>query len=225
MRAFLSLLNRFRRDRSGNIAMIFSIAVLPVLYSVGCAVDYSRATQLRSKLQASSDAASVGSVAKDSPGFIAAGSMTTDGSIAAGVTDATNIFNANMNGVTGYTLGALTATMTKASNVITSSVQFTATQPTMFLGLMGRTSITVTGTSTSTTNMPLYIDFYLLLDNSPSMGVGATPADVRPNGSTTPPTSAPSPATTTITGTTTTILRKTLGVTTGSMCCVPRPNR
>jgi hypothetical protein len=26
--------------------------------------------------------------------------------------------------------------------------------------------------------MPLYIDFYLLLDNSPSMGVGATPADV-----------------------------------------------
>jgi hypothetical protein len=26
--------------------------------------------------------------------------------------------------------------------------------------------------------MPLYVDFYLLLDNSPSMGVGATPADV-----------------------------------------------
>ena len=26
--------------------------------------------------------------------------------------------------------------------------------------------------------MPQYIDFYLLLDNSPSMGVGATPADV-----------------------------------------------
>jgi hypothetical protein len=26
--------------------------------------------------------------------------------------------------------------------------------------------------------MPLFIDFYLLLDNSPSMGVGATPADV-----------------------------------------------
>jgi hypothetical protein len=38
--------------------------------------------------------------------------------------------------------------------------------------------MTVTGTSTSTANMPLYIDFYLLLDNSPSMGVGATPADV-----------------------------------------------
>src|SRR4051812_2083775 len=158
MRALLSLLNRFRRDRSGNIAVIFSIAVLPVLYSVGCAVDYSRATQYRSKLQAASDAATVGSVAKAAPGFIAAGSMTSDGSIAAGVTDATNIFNANVNGVTGYTLSNMTATMTKASNVITSNVQFTATVPTMFLGLMGRTSITVTGTSTSKTDMPLYID-------------------------------------------------------------------
>jgi hypothetical protein len=48
----------------------------------------------------------------------------------------------------------------------------------MFLGVMGKSTMTVTGTSTSTANMPLFIDFYLLLDNSPSMGVGATPADV-----------------------------------------------
>jgi Flp pilus assembly protein TadG len=178
MRAFFSLLNRFRGDRSGNIAVIFAIAVLPVLYSVGCAVDYSRATQLRSKLQASIDAASVGSVAKNSPGFIAAGSMTGDGTIAAGVTDATNIFNGNMSGVTGFTLNSVTATMTKTSSVITSKVEFSGSLPTMFLGLMGRNSITVTGSSTAKTSMPLYIDFYLLLDNSPSMGVGATPADV-----------------------------------------------
>jgi hypothetical protein len=46
------------------------------------------------------------------------------------------------------------------------------------LGVMGKSTMTVTGTSTSTANMPLYIDFYLLLDNSPSMSVGATPADV-----------------------------------------------
>ena len=39
-------------------------------------------------------------------------------------------------------------------------------------------AMTLGGVSTSTANMPLYIDFYLLLDNSPSMGVGATPADV-----------------------------------------------
>ncbi|MES1149413.1 MAG: TadE/TadG family type IV pilus assembly protein, partial [Bradyrhizobium guangdongense] len=84
MRAFLSLLNRFARDRSGNIAVIFAVASVPVMSAVGCAVDYSRAIQLRAKLQSAIDAASVGSVAKSSPGFIAAGSMTADGPIPAG---------------------------------------------------------------------------------------------------------------------------------------------
>jgi hypothetical protein len=104
--------------------------------------------------------------------------MTSDGPIPAGVTDATNIFNANMNGVVGYTLTSMTPVMTKAGNIITSKVQFSATVPMMFLGVIGKTSVTVTGSSTATTSMPLYIDFYLLMDNSPSMGVGATPADV-----------------------------------------------
>jgi Flp pilus assembly protein TadG len=178
MRAFISLLNRFRGDKSGNIAVIFAVASLPIMSAVGCAVDYSRATQLRSKLQSAIDAASVGSVSKNAPGFIAAGSMTSDGPIPAGVTDATNIFNANMNGVTGYTLNNMTPVMKKKAGIITSTLDFSASVPTMFLGLIGKASVTVTGTSIATTSMPLYIDFYLLLDNSPSMGVGATPADV-----------------------------------------------
>ena len=178
MRAFVSLLNRFRGNKSGNIAVIFALASLPIMTAVGCAVDYSRANQLRSKVQAAVDAASVGSVAKSSPGFIAAGSMTSDGPIPAGVTDATNIFNANMTGVPGYTLNSMTPVMTKKGGVITSTLNFSANIPTMFLGVIGKATVTVTGTSIATTNMPLYIDFYLLLDNSPSMGVGATPADV-----------------------------------------------
>ncbi len=178
MRALFLLINRFRRDRSGNIAVLFTLSLLPVMTAVGCAVDYSRAIQLRTKLQSAADAASVGSVARTSPGFIAAGSMTGDGTIPAGVNDATKIFSANMNGVTGYTLNSATPTMTKAGNLITSTVAFSAAVPTMFLGVIGKNSMTVTGSSTSTANMPLYIDFYLLLDNSPSMGVGATPADV-----------------------------------------------
>lgn len=178
MRALLREIRRFRRDKSGNIAVIFTLALLPILSAIGCAVDYTRATQLRSKLLSAVDAASVGSISKTSPAFIAAGSMTSDGPIASGVTDATNIFNGNMSGVTGYTLNSVTPVVTKTGSVITSTVQFSADVPTTFLGVMGKSTMTVSGTSTSTVNMPLYIDFYLLLDNSPSMGVGATPADV-----------------------------------------------
>jgi Flp pilus assembly protein TadG len=178
MRALLRLIGHFRGDQRGNIAVIFAIALVPILSALGCAVDYSRATQLRSKLLAAADAASVASIAKTSPAFAAAGSMTVDGPIPAGVTDATNVFTGNMSGVTGFTLNSVTPVVTKTAGAVTSRVSFSASMPTMFLGVMGKSSVTVTGTSTSTANMPLFIDFYLLLDNSPSMGVGATPTDV-----------------------------------------------
>jgi Flp pilus assembly protein TadG len=178
MRALFRNFSRFNRDRSANVALLFGLALLPVLSFVGCAVDYSMATRMRAKLQSAVDAASVGSIAKASPGFIAAGSMTADGPIPVGVADAKTIFDGNMAGVTGYTLNSLTPTMTKTASVINSTVQFSADVPTMFLGVMGKSSMTVTGTSTSTANMPLYVDFYLLLDNSPSMGVAATPTDI-----------------------------------------------
>ncbi len=178
MRKLLREIVRFRNDRSGNVAVIFTLALLPILSAIGVAVDYSRATQLRSKLQSAIDAASVGSVARKSPAFIKAGTMTGDGSIPEGVADARNIFNGNMSGELGYTLNNVTPTVIKTGGVITSTVTFSANVPTMFLGVMGKSTMTVTGSSTSVSKMPQYIDFYLLLDNSPSMGVGATPADV-----------------------------------------------
>lgn len=178
MRKLLGQFGRFRKDRSGNVAVIFTLALLPILSAIGVAVDYSRATQIRSKLQAAIDAASVGSVARKSPAFIAAGAMTGDGDIAEGVADARAIFDGNMSGEAGYTLNSVTPTVTKAGMLVTSTVTFSADVPTTFLGVMNKTKMTVTGSSTAVTKMPQYIDFYLLLDNSPSMGVGATPADV-----------------------------------------------
>ena len=179
MRAALRIFSRrFARDQRGNIAVIFALCCVPLITMVGCAVDYARATQIRAKLQAAADAASVGSVAKASPAFDAAGSMTSDGAIPAGVTDATNIFNANVSNLTGYTLSSITPTVVKSGSTVTSTVTFSATVNTVFLSVIGKTALGMSGTSTATATMPLYVDFYLLLDNSPSMGVAATPADV-----------------------------------------------
>jgi Flp pilus assembly protein TadG len=176
----------FQRAKGGNVATIFALALVPLLSAVGCAIDYSRASQIRSQLQNAIDTASVGSVTKASPGFVAAGAMTSDGPIPAGTADATNLFNGSMAGKTGYTLKSVSATVAKASGTVTSTVQFSAEVPTTFAAIMGWKAMTVTGTSTSTASMPPYVDFYLLLDNSPSMGVGATPADVAKMVSNTP---------------------------------------
>jgi Flp pilus assembly protein TadG len=175
---FARQIERFRRDKRGNIVTLFALTLVPVLAVAGGAVDYSRADNVRTRLQLAADTASVSSVAKNSPAFIAAGSMSSDGPIPVGVTDATNIFNGNMVGQTGYTLNSMTASVTRSPGTVTSSVQFSATISTTFMAAVGKGSLTVTGSSTSVTSMPQYIDFYLLLDNSPSMGVAATPSDV-----------------------------------------------
>ena len=176
--SFFRLTDRFRRDRRGNVAIIFAITCIPLISMVGAAVDYTRALQIRSQLQAALDTASVGSIVQKSAAFITAGSMAADGAVPGGDVDAINIFKGNTSGRTGFTLTSTTATVNRANGVVTATMQFSADVPTSLTSVMGFSKMTVTGSSVATATMPNYIDFYLLLDNSPSMGVGATPADV-----------------------------------------------
>lgn len=172
------VLKRFVADKRGNIAVTFAIAVMPILAGVGCAVDYSRAAAMRSKLQSAIDSASVASISRNSPAYVAAGNMTSDGDITKGENDAKKVFNGNMANTTGYTLVSLTTDVKKAGNELTSTVTFNVTVDNTFMGVMGQPKMTLTGKSVAKSSLPNYIDFYLLLDNSSSMGVGATPADV-----------------------------------------------
>ncbi len=92
-----SLTRRFRGDSRGNIAVTFALALLPVLSAIGCATDYSLASRMKAKMQSAADAAAVASISKNSAGYLAASTMTGNGSIAAGLTDANNLFCGNLN--------------------------------------------------------------------------------------------------------------------------------
>ena len=59
-----SLLWKFRGSDGGNIAVLFAIAVVPVISFVGAAVDYTRANSARSSMQAAMDSTSL-MLAKD----------------------------------------------------------------------------------------------------------------------------------------------------------------
>jgi Flp pilus assembly protein TadG len=173
------LLGRFRGDKRGNIAVIFAIACIPVLSAVGCAIDYSMATRMKAKLQSSADAASVASISQKSAGYIAASTMNTDGSVPAGVTDANAVFDGNMNTAAGYQNLTRTSTVTKTGIKLTSVVTFSAQVPTTFLGIMGYSTLTVGGSSSSTASLPSYLDFYLALDVSGSMGLPSTASEAQ----------------------------------------------
>jgi Flp pilus assembly protein TadG len=66
------IFRRFAAADGGNIAVIFAIALLPVLSFVGAAIDYSRANMARSAMQAALDSTTL-MVAKD----LSAGTITS----------------------------------------------------------------------------------------------------------------------------------------------------
>jgi len=174
----MGLARRFRSDSRGNIAITFTLALLPILSAIGCVTDYSMKTRMQAKMQSAADAAAVASISKNSAGYIAASTMTGNGSIAAGLTDAQNIFNGNLNTTTGYSNLSLTGTsVTKTGIVLNSVVTFSATVPAVFMKVLGFQTLPVTGTSKATASLPPYLDFYLMLDVSGSMGLPSTNAE------------------------------------------------
>ena len=55
----LSCWRRMREERSGAVALIFALALIPIFLALGVALDYSRATSAKSALQNASDAAAL----------------------------------------------------------------------------------------------------------------------------------------------------------------------
>ena len=59
-----SLFGRFYKSKDGNIAVLFAIALVPILSFVGAAIDYTRANAARSSMQAALDSTAL-MVSKD----------------------------------------------------------------------------------------------------------------------------------------------------------------
>ena len=93
MRACLS---DFRSNRRGNVAVITALATLPMIAAVGCVIDYTTATMIRTKLQAAADAATLASVSNNASIVATAKAMSGNGTVTGGATYATNFFNANL---------------------------------------------------------------------------------------------------------------------------------
>ena len=94
---------------------------------------------------------------------------------------AQNSFNAQASALTQvtYNNSDVTATVTTtAGNVRTAMVSYSVPYNTFFASLLGMSTITLKGGSTATGGLPPNIDFYLLLDDSPSMAIAATPAGI-----------------------------------------------
>jgi hypothetical protein len=132
----------------------------------GMGVDYTLATQRQVKLNALADAAALAAI---TPAMMAQ-------SNAAAQAAAEAIFNAQASTMEGvnYNPSNLSVTITDNGPQRIVTVSYQATSVNMFPGILNFQSMALSGASQSTTTLPPNIDFYLLLDNSPSMAIAAT---------------------------------------------------
>src|SRR6202161_3294290 len=171
-----TLAREFSAATHVNSAIIFAIAALPIISAVGCVIDYSYASMIKTKLQAAADAATLATVSYNSPIVTTAKGMSGSGSVSGGSTYLQNFFNEDTSAFTGISLSP-TPTVTKTGQSVAATATFSYAVPTYFLKIMGYSTITVSGTSTASFTLPTYIDFYLMLDVSGSMSFPSTTAE------------------------------------------------
>ncbi len=157
--------DRFSRVASaqdGNVAMMLALLVLPLLLAVGIGIDYGRLVKARATVQEAVDGATL----------MGAGQLASlnDAQVAAAV----KTFAAKAYGI-GY--GSLTVTsvaVDRTNQKVTTDA--TLAVPTNFGGLVGLETLTSSVTSAAVAPNRPFMNVYLLLDNSASMGLAATTA-------------------------------------------------
>ena len=154
-----SKLRRAMRDfgsaRAGNVAITFALATLPVIGGVGAAVDYSHANSVKVALQA----------ALDSTALMLSKEATSDSSGQL-QTNAVKYFNAMFTRPEGTNLAITASYTTSGGSAVVVNGQVDV--PTVFMGVMGYSKITVKGSSPAKWGS-LCLRVALVLDNTGSM--------------------------------------------------------
>ncbi|PSO14682.1 pilus assembly protein [Bradyrhizobium sp. MOS003] len=151
---------RFAAAEQGNIAVIFAIALVPVLSFVGAAIDYSRAAQARASMQSALDSTAL-MLSRD----LSAGTITTS-QISS---KAQTYFNALFTNTATLPSVSVGATY-NASTSIGSTIQLTGTgtYTTSFMKIAGFPTLGIDTSSTSAWGLTR-MRVALVLDNTGSM--------------------------------------------------------
>ncbi|GLH76353.1 hypothetical protein SSBR45G_12610 [Bradyrhizobium sp. SSBR45G] len=153
-------LRRFARDRGGNIAVTFAIALLPILAFLGAGIDYSRANAAKSSMQAALDSTALMLSRDLSQGTISATDIGTKASA---------YFKALYTSPDAKNI-SVTANYTASSSTTASNIQLTASGQivTQFMKLAGFPTMDLS-TKATTTWGDVKMRVALALDNTGSM--------------------------------------------------------
>ena len=174
MSRVLSLLSRhtklFRDRQDGNVAIIFAFAAMPILLTIGAGVDYGLAMKRQGRMNAAADAAALYAV---TPSQMKQTSVVAKAAALA-------FFNTQVASLSGVSYDPasvsidVTDSTSSGSLKRTVSVSYKGKSTNSFASILQVPTLTIQGTSGSAAAVSPNIDFYLMLDTSPSMAIAAT---------------------------------------------------
>ena len=153
---------------------MFAFMIVPLVFATGMGSDYTLASLRQAQFNSIADAAALAAL---KPAVI---SQPDSASIAA----ATTTFNAQASQISGvnYNPANLTVTINDSQTVGVVkrkvTVSYTAASRNAVLNVVWGPTIALSGSSQATGTTAPNIDFYLLLDDSPSMAIAATQTDI-----------------------------------------------
>ena len=158
----------YRRARSGQVAITLALVAMPILFASAAAIDYGRRNAAKARLDAALDGA-----------VLAVMSQKTNTITSTNLQNMETQFRTEAAKVPGVTITSFTpGTPVNGASTLSLTASYTGTVKTSLASMMKVASMNIGATSASTRNLFQYINFYLLLDNSPSMGLAATDTDV-----------------------------------------------
>ena len=163
----------FIKNKRGNVAIMFGFMAVPIIFVTGMTIDYSVAARVHTKLNAAADSAALAAV---TPAM-----MAQSDSVA--VTAAKNMFTALMVGMPSLVYDPANVLVSYThpngnASIRNVTVSYTEQSTNIFAGVLGAPTITVAGSATASASVAPNIDFYLLLDASPSMLLPSTTAGI-----------------------------------------------
>jgi len=168
----------FPRGRRGAVSLLFATMIVPVVGLIGMAIDYGIWNEAYSSLSLAASAAAL-NAAKTA----ASADANADANyISEGVTAGKQWFLAELgqgsHAADPNSVTPPTVSVTSKANVITATVTYTSTVNSLFGKIYKKALYPITVTATATMSAGSYLEVILMLDNSSSMALGATVADM-----------------------------------------------
>lgn len=157
----------------GNVLMMTGFAMVPLIFATGFGVDYSRAMRVKNILDAAADAAALSAVSNVAMTQSASAAQTI--AIANFKAQASTLTSVTFTPASDLTI-AVTDTSTSSGTGRQVVVTWRAKSTNIFSSILGSSSLAISGSATASALKPPYINYYVLLDTSPSMLLPTTSA-------------------------------------------------